>query len=154
MRLMHCDVCVLCGVASGTARCRIFASCVRAFASVHAVETLQHVGTRRRRKYRTIPCVSDAHDEHVFDVTVWAAVDHMDTRNMRQWIYTQSVFHHKVDDVWFPVRVRRTSSTRVRRISALCTLSQELEPNLLTVVKYKISITITEKLLQRVLSAW
>ena len=55
VRLTRCDVCVLCGVASGAARCRIFASCVRAFASVHAVETLQRVGTRRRRKCRTIP---------------------------------------------------------------------------------------------------
>ena len=63
-------VCVLCGVASGTARSHIFASCVRALASVHAVETLQHVGTRRRRKCRTIPCVCDARDEDVLDVSV------------------------------------------------------------------------------------
>ena len=67
MRLMRCDVCVLCGVASGTARCHIFASCVRALASFRAVETLQHVGTRRRRKRRT---VCDARDEYVLDVTV------------------------------------------------------------------------------------
>ena len=35
---MRCDVCVLCGGASAAARCRVFASWMRALASVHAVE--------------------------------------------------------------------------------------------------------------------
>ena len=49
-------------MASGAARGRVFASCVRALASVHAVETFQHFGKRRRRRCRTIVGVYDARD--------------------------------------------------------------------------------------------
>ena len=82
VRPMRCDVCV-CAVCSGV-KCCVFVSCVRALAPVHAVETLQQFGKWRRRQCRTIPCVRDARDENVLDVTGWSAVGHGDTRNMRQ----------------------------------------------------------------------